>query len=416
MIDEKHINDYLHFGYIPDFGKLEKISHILTLQKKETRLLADVSEEQLVEKGIAILNDVFDELLANQTEKKHLIPLSGGLDSRLILGALLKRVNPQNIFTVTFGSPRSFDYDIPKKVVKNTGVNFERIDCNKLDYSMENLTGAALNGGAWTSTPDMYINRLSLKLDSNFIRWSGFIGDFVAGSYVGRGSNSGNNQELFVQNERRSKEIKLTHPDYNPVNSLLQNTELYSPVLNEYENIALLNRYASGIIPILFPENSTIISPLNHPSWVDFMFNLPTKYRERSYLFKKILIRMYPDLMSRPCKNNLGLGLNKNNSFTKFLNHTKLKLKYEVSKSLNSVYFPPIGVNYLFYKEAIKVNPSIRESMVETCESLEKRKVVEWLSPNQILNEHLENRKDYSQSLLMLLGLEVNLRAGEENS
>ncbi len=411
MIKNKNINDYLHFGYIPEFGKSEVFTQIFNKLNSDN-LLNDLDEKTLIDKGINVLNKVFDDLIEGNLSKKHLIPLSGGLDSRLIFAALLDRISPEKICTMTFGTPGSFDYDIPKKVVKNTGVNFERINCTRLDYSLDNLVSAVLKGGHWTSTPDIYINQLSLKLDENYCRWSGFLGGEIAGEYSALGNGIKDNSEIFANYQKRSKSITLTDQGYSPYSSLVKIGKIpYN--LTAFELLFYLNRSAAGAIPIMYPANIKINSPFMHPDWVDFIIKVPKKYRKGSYLFKQILLKMYPEIMNLPCKNNAGLGLGNTNRTSNFLNLTKLKIKHELTNVLQSIHYPPVGANYLDYKNAFNKLPSLKNSISEACENLENRGIAPWISPNIILKDHLLGKADHTQALLILLGLEVNLRAEE---
>lgn len=77
------------------------------------------------------------------------------------------------------------------------------------------------------------------------------------------------------------------------------------------------------------------------------------------------------------------------------LNHTRLKLRYELAKLLNSVLYPLVGANYLHYKEAIKVLPSLKNSVLEAWDSLEKRGVISLLFSLKILESHLSGKEEH---------------------
>ena len=55
---------------------------------------------------------VFKAAFENVSEGHHIVPLSGGLDSRAILGGLLDAGLKDQITTVTFGTLGTWDYDI----------------------------------------------------------------------------------------------------------------------------------------------------------------------------------------------------------------------------------------------------------------------------------------------------------------
>ncbi len=416
MIDKKYINDYLHFGYIPKLGQVEKIRSILSPQCFYDREDMEArSEVELIQMGIDALNFVFDDLLENNINvgNNHLVPLSGGLDSRLILAALLDRVEAKKIHCVTFGSPRSFDFDIPEKIVKNTGVNLERIDCTQLDYSKEKLLKAVENGGKWTSIPDIYINQLSLKFGEDFNRWSGFLGGELAGSYGDLNSKFDDNIAAFVKYQQKSTKLKLTELNYNPLLSLNEPDDLAQFNITEFEKLFLFNRSASGSLPIMFPEKLIVQTPFLHPRWVDFILKIPYKHRKKSKLFEDILLSMFPDFMKLPSKNKAGLGLGEHSALNYFKNLVFLKARFELNKYVQNVKFPPIGVNYIDYKNGIKQIDSLNLVIKTACENLEDQKITPWLQPTQIFKKHMDNKEDYSKALLLLLGLDINLNTNK---
>lgn len=413
-IPNKYINDYLHYGYIPELGFHRNFFQKLGFEKgldKETLFPEDINEDLLIKRGIQVLDLIFDELLIGLENEKHLIPFSGGLDSRLIVAAMLDRVPKKNIQTVTFGSPGSFDFEIPKQISKKLDLNSNFINCLDLDFSVENLIKASLNGGRWSSTPDMYINQLSLSYPQNINRWTGFFGGEIAGYYAK--TNLGtieDNYIKFSEYQRRSKNITLTQKDFLPHKSLLK-TPFIPEGLTEFEAIYIYNRSAAGALPILYPNNQILISPFLHNKWIDFIIKVPQKFRKNGMLYEKILLEKYPEFMKLPTKNYNGLGLGSHPYSKTILNLLKLKIKYERNRIFPSLQNPPVGVNYIHYKEAFKKLPSLRKSIEVACVSLEENNIIDWFSPRKILSDHLNNKNDYSQALLILLGLYVNLKA-----
>lgn len=131
------------------------------------------------------------------------------------------------------------------------------------------------------------------------------------------------------------------------------------------------------------------------------------------YLYKKIICRMFPEIMKIEIKNNAGLRINEKSPVKIFMNRAKLKLQLELSSNLKSVNFPPAAVNYLYYPEAIRKIPSLRNSVQEACENIQERGVAPWLKPKEIFHLHMTREKNYSEALLGLLGLEVNLLVEE---
>ena len=115
MINKTHA--FLHYGYLPDPNV--KIPEYLKKWEEDREILINESEllpHFLIQKGVKILSSVFREMLSS-CSGLQILPLSGGLDSRAILGGLLENLERDQIQVVTFGSPGTWDYDIGLLVV-----------------------------------------------------------------------------------------------------------------------------------------------------------------------------------------------------------------------------------------------------------------------------------------------------------
>src|SRR5690606_15813669 len=100
------VGAFLYFGYVPD-PEMSLPAHLAIEE-------CDVPDVQtdLVEAADQILDHAVVHYLKKCGGRAtHLVPLSGGIDSRILLGALLRHVSPREIRTVTFGTPGAWDYD-----------------------------------------------------------------------------------------------------------------------------------------------------------------------------------------------------------------------------------------------------------------------------------------------------------------
>jgi asparagine synthetase B (glutamine-hydrolysing) len=61
--------------------------------------------------------------------------LSGGLDSRTLLGGLLKFTSADNIKTFTYGLPGTFDFEIGRDISKRFGVQNFSLNFNDVEFS-----------------------------------------------------------------------------------------------------------------------------------------------------------------------------------------------------------------------------------------------------------------------------------------
>ena len=128
---------------------------------------------------------LFDNLVDQSQEGRYIIPLSGGWDSRVILGALLERVDNDRIVSFIFGVPGQLDYDLGKMVAESMGVKHHAIDLRSIAFTWETIR-ESVRESPWTYVPDGFFNSLCRNLVSNGSDtiWSGFLGGELAGSHL----------------------------------------------------------------------------------------------------------------------------------------------------------------------------------------------------------------------------------------
>lgn len=85
---------------------------------------------KLIKTQEAIIEDVFFDIKKKYFDKKIIIPLSGGLDSRLI-AAYVKKNNLNNVACFTYGNPNSHEVTISKKIANFLGFEWYFIPYSK---------------------------------------------------------------------------------------------------------------------------------------------------------------------------------------------------------------------------------------------------------------------------------------------
>ena len=80
----------------------------------------DESEEQLCSLMEEMLAGVFDRLVRSVRGRRIVVPLSGGLDSRLIV-AMLKRMDVKNVLCFTYGTQDNWESQISRTVAERLG-------------------------------------------------------------------------------------------------------------------------------------------------------------------------------------------------------------------------------------------------------------------------------------------------------
>src|SRR5690606_30782203 len=89
-------------------------------------------------------------ILVEVVEKEFLknrnmaLGLTGGLDSRLLLGALLEVTEARNIKSFSWGFEDTYDFEIGNAIAKRYGIAHRAYDLNRIPFGMHNLESFAL--------------------------------------------------------------------------------------------------------------------------------------------------------------------------------------------------------------------------------------------------------------------------------
>jgi asparagine synthetase B (glutamine-hydrolysing) len=128
------IESYLRFGYDItfddwryefDFSRINKLPY------------ANKNLPELIQIGAQILMNSLQQLYENN--EMVVVPTSGGVDSRVLLGFMLKHKESKDIKTYTFGVPNTYDFDIGNQITKYCNTNHMVFDLNKHNYSLDEL-------------------------------------------------------------------------------------------------------------------------------------------------------------------------------------------------------------------------------------------------------------------------------------
>ena len=117
-----------------------------------------------------------------------LIALSGGFDSRVVLGAVLECVEADRITTATFGGTDTFDYQIGKIVASKAGVKNKAFSFAEEIFDDNFLRRRAGDYGyvysAFATQPQEMLDYLSGKMSEGSVSIWGAGGDAITGSHL----------------------------------------------------------------------------------------------------------------------------------------------------------------------------------------------------------------------------------------
>ncbi|MCD8378053.1 MAG: asparagine synthase, partial [Candidatus Gastranaerophilales bacterium] len=157
-----------------------------------------------------VLDETFASLLATLDNKRLIVPLSGGYDSRLIV-AMLKKKGIQDVLCYTYGREKDYEVNYSQKVAERLGYDWEFVEYTEDDWktflAVENEDAVEYfkNTHNHCTFPHLqdYIALRKLydlgKIRAGDVVIPGFCGDFHAGSFTNLPEAKDYNIERLVQ-------------------------------------------------------------------------------------------------------------------------------------------------------------------------------------------------------------------------
>lgn len=407
MLTPENLNSFLALGYFLDY----KENKFLPLFQVDTKIYKRFNLIELTEIGSKILLEVFSEHFKQNS--KHLVPLSGGYDSRAIIGGLLKFTDSSNIKTFTYGVPGSYDFEIGKNISKMYGLDHIAINFQSQHFTMDMLLDAAKRFRRQTMLffhPD-YRHLEEMFADYNY--WSGFLGGEAAGAHFPKWEEKEMDIDFikrrFLKNNSYVRSVYLSNEPLENLTTLLNSDYTNIDNLTRYEKIDFFNRQTKYIAPHVCPDGFKIITPFSSSTWLNFICSIPRDYRRDLILYKKILLYTFPELFMLPTKNRFGLSLGAS-EFAFLIKRIEHKLLYYsgFKKTVQTK-----KVNYFDINDFIRNNKSMKEIIIESLRKLKGRNLVPWIDLDLLLNKHLFYKANYGDALQVLASLEIILSSKE---
>ncbi|WP_345853970.1 asparagine synthase-related protein [Shewanella algae] len=389
---------FVNYGYFPTYENSRKLS-LYNIDKSQYEGL---SFQELVEVGTYKLKKAIENNFV--TNEKHLVPISGGLDSRCILAALLEYTDARNIETYTFGSPKSLDFDIGNLIAKEVGTKHKSFDLSLYKYSEKSLKEAANQTGFQTL---LFYHAPVDLIHSNFISccsWSGFMGDPLAGSKLLTvpSKNILQAKRMYLIKNLFS-EVEFLIPEDKILSYVQCDGEVSSEQLTLDEQIDFENRQFKYIEPHVLMGDFKHKLPFLDKNFCEFMLSVDNKYRVKQFLYESILLSAFPKLFNLPTKNKFGLPLSASKGAVKFRRFYNKLLSFGTNNNLNT--------NYVDFCGKIRYDDDFQSLVRENIMQLEDKKIFEDSDVvlAEILDKHVSGKCNYTNSLLGLASLNINI-------
>jgi len=407
---EARIDSYLHYGYVPDTERSG-----LLFDPHPDGAHDGLPMAELVREGVRLLKSAVEQ--CDCAGKTCLVPLSGGLDSRGVAAALAE--TEMRFRTVTFGTPGTYDFDLGRQVALALGVQPELLDLTQVPIRTDRLVSAVLKGGRWTGAFDVFYNRAAVHcLGDDVLVVSGFKGGYAPS--VDRSKDDGgwrSSLREFAAGQRYARSTLLTRPGYDPTSCLPP--EPMAPQLGYAEQLYSGVRLPCYTAPILFDSELQYCTPLMDRNWVNLILTAPAEGQARIRLYEAILVAGWPKAFAIPAKNASRASIASAPAIRRAARRLARARRGFRTAALRLA--PWMGLpanretNYIDYAWAIRAHDTVRKAVEECVADLERRRILDWVSPAEILHRHLTRRADHSDALAVLVGLEVNLKAEEES-
>jgi hypothetical protein len=425
ILTESDVSTYLHFGYLPDSAtKFSDLFDEWPRIEEGLRLTKESPPKLLMQEGVQLLKSVFKNVIAD-TSENHVLPLSGGLDSRAILCGLLENVNSHEIQAVTFGSRGTWDFEIGQQVARAAGVRCEPLDLTAESWKWD--TNELVETAKQTARPVLifgaFVNRaIALRFGTESVFWSGFManaldGDHIVQKHIKEHSASWNEaKKHFIVLNRYANSVKLTPPNFEPENCLPAAPLADHTLVSYDDQIYFAVRDQCFLRHTVLPAGYEYRTPFLHPEWVRFTLGVPGRYRGVDrWLFKEILKTAYSQLFSLPIKPNFRLPPGE----PMLYNAVRARRAMLRVKSVGRRLFPtmPWGLdpmtNYIDFNEGLRERKDIKDLVYENLQDLKKRNIIDWLDVDLIWKRHQRKQANHADALILLASLEIHMKAGE---
>lgn len=406
------INSYLGYRSIP--GPIQIDDRVLEAAKQST---IHGNRSRLVEQGRKAISNTFAKLTTPyDSSVTHVVPLSGGIDSRTILGGVLDNVDRDQVVTVTFGTPGAYDFEIGQKVADHAGVKNYAIDLTpgEFPWTEERLLASA---GEYTRPTVLFRARTSLEhafeeiLDvDDPVYWSGFMGDAVAGGHLPKAESETWSEAIENFLPMNLKCPHLTDPAFDPISVLPDGPTVDRDRLSFDEQLDFGVRQPYFIRPSAVYKESFETPYIEEPL-LSFFLNVSREFRVNRSLFKEIVAESYPALYQIPTETMEGLTLDSIETRKKgrvVLRHVEERLRKLIGWER-----PSRSTQHLDWNYELRNSEPLQTLVLDQLNDLDERQAVHWLDCCEMYEKH-QGGADLGRELKLLTSLEIFLKVKPE--
>ncbi|WP_407342107.1 asparagine synthase-related protein [Pengzhenrongella phosphoraccumulans] len=421
VFDRTGVEQYLAFGFNPDVDDPDPLAVLSEWSRNPRGDLAGMSERALVREGTRALRAAVAQCVEGTATigGDQVVFLSGGLDSRTILGALLEIFDTSQIIAVTFGMPGEQDFDDAACVAKAAGVRHETLQTAGVEWTTQGLVDSILARRLPLPFPfgQRYVSYLlHERLGPQNVFWDGLCGDIVSGKLFRPGCEAwdwGTSVADFLAKHLAVGRDRLYSAQFDPGTSIQAEPFCSTDDLACYYQLMYGIRQRHYVSTRVLRDYPTCTPFLAGP-WLDVMLRIPVRHRLGQRLYEEIQKAAFPRLFALPTTAHDG-GAVLESRLARSARNLRWRVEHESARRsltlLAGTSHEP-GANAAI-RAGLRCSGGARELAVENLTDLAARGIIDWVDVESYI-PGIAAEQASDAALTRLLGLELNLKAAEQ--
>ncbi|HCQ71551.1 MAG: hypothetical protein CL570_06095 [Alphaproteobacteria bacterium] len=407
-VSRADISFFLHLGYFPGYADALPLDY----SGVDPSRYVGLDEQALMDEGMRLFRKAIEDDFV--TGARHVVPISGGLDSRAILCALREFTDAGNIETYTFGTPGSYDYEFGAQVARAASVRHQAIDLTQVSWQADELLENARRNDAQTFLFH-HVPISLLEPYSDALIWSGYIGDAVVGGHL-KAEPALSLEQAKGRYLKKRAEVKSMVMHDGDVGGMSAHVGggFASPDVLSFDEQVLFAEVGKLVAPHVLIKGFSYKTPFINNDFWRWGLSIDGRWRRDRNLFIAMMRRAYPDVFDVPNKPNFGLSYSASRSqvFAARLKNKILHKGIEVMPFINWPSSP--NTNFIDFSKLVREREDLKNMSYAFLQALKARDIVTWLDIDVIWETHFSRRKNCGDAIALLVSLEANLQVKEE--
>ncbi|MCB1060438.1 MAG: hypothetical protein KDB65_09415 [Calditrichaeota bacterium] len=322
-LDRELAPKLLRYGYLPN--TLTPLENVVSLRSGQTlhfrNAQIEIAQTDVVPPvrtarhvSTEELRDVLFEAVRREigAAQRVIVPISGGMDSRVLLRMALDILPREAIHTITFGHPGSLDFRIGQHVAQALGVTNSALPMDSRPLPALAGENFKVGEGMFWGVPEYPVQPLRDALPQDSVVLSGYIGDVVFGSFepdeefADSGAARRYLEETVVSVS--DKTMRQLLADSTPMNFDETSIGEDSSPLRHYEAFIYgshqMNRTNFGLF--VHRDKAVFCAPYVHADVLRVAYSLFPEERRGERAFFRMIREHYPELWKLPLKSSFG--------------------------------------------------------------------------------------------------------------